>query len=429
MKPFQVIIMVVCGLLALAGLLVFTTSTGVGGGSKQVGTVAVWGTLPQEGMDAALEALQLDPRFTGVTYREVDEQSFSGTLAQAIAEGRGPDLLILSQEELLSESGKLSVIPSESLPVRDFLDSYVPMSELFLGSAGAYGVPFLVDPLVLYYDKPKLLSAGLSSAPATWEAVTALAESLSRVSQDRQAVIESAIPFGDYANVANARAIISMLLLQAGTQVTATTESGFRSVMAAETSTGAVPAEAAVSFYTQFANPSKTVYSWNRSQPRSTDAFVAGTLAMYPGFASERAFLAASNPNLEFDMARIPQPAVNGNRTTYAKLYAISILRSSANPAGASETAFALAAPDPSLAAASALSMAPALSAYLIPPGDDRYAAIYYPEALVARGWLMPAPGATDGILSGMISNITSGRSDLMDAVRAASDSIDAMLP
>jgi hypothetical protein len=114
---------------------------------------------------------------------------------------------------------------------------------------------------------------------------------------------------------------------------------------------------------------------------------------------------------------------------TYGKLYAFAVSRSTPNPAGALDVALALAAPGPSLVAASALGVAPALRGYLSPPADDRYAAIYYPEALVARGWLMPAITTTDGIFSGMISNISSGRSDVMDAVRDASESLDATLP
>jgi hypothetical protein len=73
--------------------------------------------------------------------------------------------------------------------------------------------------------------------------------------------------------------------------------------------------------------------------------------------------------------------------------------------------------------------MAPALRSLLSPPADDRFAAIYYPEALVARGWLSPSPSQTDGIFAGMISNISSGRSTVIDAIRAADDSLDAALP
>lgn len=428
MKPFQIILLVVCGLLALSGLFVFATSKGLGGAPQEIGPVTIWGTLPEEGMEAALTELKYDPRYDGVSYKEVDESSFGTALASAIAEGRGPDLLILTQEQLLSESAKLSPVPFEVLPERTFIDTYVPMSELFLGNSGTYGIPFVIDPLVLYYAKDALLSAGVAGAPSTWDGVTALAERLSRVSENRQVVLESAIPFGDYANVMNARAILSVLLMQAGTPITSSQNGSTFSALASRTANEVLVAESAVSFYAQFANPAKTVYSWNRSMPSSRAAFLAGQLAMYPGFASERPYLTAANPNLSFDMARIPQPAATQTRMTYAKLYASAIPRSSANPTGALDVAFSLGSARPSAAAATAFSMAPALRSLVVAPANDRYAAVYYPEALIADGWLSPAPSVTDGIFAGMITNVTSGRSEVDQAIRDADESLDASL-
>lgn len=428
MKPFQVIILVAFGFLALAGLFVFATSKGLGGGSQEVGTVLIWGTLPQDAMDAALIELTYDPRYDGVSYEEVDEGSFSSALASAIAEGRGPDLLLISQEFLLAERAKIEIIPFETIPERSFVDAYVPMAELLLTPEGAYGVPFLVDPLVLYYDTNALLSAGVGGAPATWDGVTALAERLSRVSENRQVVLESAIPFGDYANVANARAILSLLLFQAGTPITSVRDTGVLSALKAGTQSGTVFAESALAFYTQFANPAKSVYSWNRALPLSTAAFISGQLALYPGFASERAYLSAANPNLTFDMARIPQTSTSDTRMTYANLYSFSVPRVSMNPVGAIEVAFALAAQGPATVAADALGVAPALRSLLTAPPIDRYATIYNAEALISRGWLSPSPAVTDSIFASMISSITSGRSEVDEAVRTADDSLEASL-
>ncbi len=416
------------GLLALAGLFVFATSRGLGGGEEPLGTVSIWGFLPEEGMDSALEQLKYDQRYDGVSYREVDEATFGSTLASSIAEGRGPDLILITQEHLLSEEAKITPIPFEYLPQRTFVDSYVPMADLFLDTEGALAVPFVIDPLVLYYNTTTLLSAGVGSAPTTWDAVTALAERLSQVSENRQTIIKSAIPFGDYANVANARAVLSLLLLQSGTPITSSVEGGVISVLGAARENGSVPAESAVAFYAQFADPLKTVYSWNRALPRSTQAFISGTLALYPGFASERAYLASANPNLSFDMARIPQASSGGDRTTYGKLYAFAVPRASANPNGAMEVAFALSTPAPSVATAETLGMASALRTMLTARAEDRYASVFYPEALTARGWLSPAPTATDGIFAGMISNIVNGRSDVSGAVRTADDSLEASL-
>jgi ABC-type glycerol-3-phosphate transport system substrate-binding protein len=78
----------------------------------------------------------------------------------------------------------------------------------------------------------------------------------------------------------------------------------------------------------------KPFYSWNRSLPLSQNAFLAGDLAIYLGFASELPVLKAKNPNLNFDAAPIPQVRSGGVKATYSRMYGLSIVRSTSNPNG-----------------------------------------------------------------------------------------------
>jgi len=429
MKTFQTIVLVVFGLLGVIGLVVFATSGGGGGGAGSTGPVVIWGLLPQEAMDTTLaEATTVNKAFTNATYIEKGAENFGNELAQAIAEGTGPDLIIITQEQLLSERAKLSIIPFESIPERTYLDTYIRGAELFLSDTGTYALPLTVDPLVLYYNRQELTGAGVSSAPSSWEGVNALAQTLSETTPTG-AVTKSVIPFGDYVNVRNARAILSTIFFQAGIPITEMEDGRMASVLAGKGETGLSIASAALSFYTQFADPAKTVYSWNRAMGESRALFLAGDLLFYPGFASERTYLEAANPNLEFDMAPLPQPSIAKDRTTYGLIYAAAIPRASYNPDGAAIIAFALT--DPSVASylAEMALMAPAHKAYLTPRADDKYSAIFYEEALRARGWLSPSTSVTDGIFAGMIQNVTSGRRSVPDALQSASESLDAALP
>ena len=72
--------------------------------------------------------------------------------------------------------------------------------------------------------------------------------------------------------------------------------------------------------------------------------------------------------------------------------------------------------------------MAPARRADLTPAADDPYQAVFYPEALVAKGWLSPAPSDTDAIFSAMISNVITGRKTIGDAVSTAAQALSAAL-
>lgn len=433
MKPFQIALLAGFGMLALIGLFLFANYGGFSGSRTGVGTVAIWGTLPQSSMDAVLSGLKGDQDFVGVSYLEVPEEEFDQRLTEALAVGQGPDLVLISQEMLATEQAKLSTIPYATISEREFVDAYVPLTELFMGTDGIYGIPFAIDPLVLFYNRTLLAQAGVPQPPSTWEAVLSLAERMTV--RQGNAIAVAAIPFGAYGNGGNARASLSLLLLQAGVPIVAPEGGALRSQLAraGEESFGATPAQAAIAFYTQFADAAKSVYTWNPALPPARDAFIAGDLAFYPGFASELAFLQASNPNLDFDIAPMPQPQATlanprGTRITYGRAYALAIPRATPNAAGALRVALALA--DPALApqAAATLGMAPALRAALADTSQDRYAPIVRPAALIARGWLSPDPATTDRIFSTMVGNVASGRLPIGEALVAADQALDAAL-
>jgi multiple sugar transport system substrate-binding protein len=430
MKPFQIILMAVFGLIALAGLVLFATFQGFSTGAPQVGTVSIWGTLPSNAMNGALGAVkQGKPEYASVSYVERPEATFDADLAEAIASGRGPDLIILTQEDLIAAQGKLAMVPSSVISERDFRDSYLPISELFLTNGGTFGIPFLVDPLMLYYNRPVLASAGAARPPSTWEAVTGLTTVVNRQTET-QTVVRSLIALGTYGNIENARAILSLLFLQAGYRVTERTTAGLESDLTdvKGATYGAKPTESALNFYTEFANPAKTVYSWNRSLPDNRQAFLAGDLALYPGFASERAELSEANPNLDFDMAPMPAPSQSAARITYGRAYAFAVPRASKNSAGAVRVAQILSAKGTVNAFAHALGMAPARRDSLAPSEGDLYEPVYYLEALIASGWLSPMPSETDQIFDTMVSSIATGKASVSNALSTASQSLDAAL-
>lgn len=427
-KPFRIIVLAVFGLVAIIGLFMFARFEGFDNGQDAIGTVTIWGTLPERAVSDQLEVLRENqPQFSRVSYAQIPLETFSIELAEALAIDEGPDMVLISQEQLVSEQNKLSVIPYSSISQRDFIDTFVPISELYLTDKGTYGIPVVVDPLVMYYNRTALASAGVPQPPQTWEAVLGLSDRITIRSGGQ--VTRSLLAFGEYGNIPNARGIISLLLLQAGSPITDILNGRLRAALnEGIDATGSRAAESALSFYTQFSDPAKTVYSWNRALPDARQAFLAGDLVIYFGYASELPIIRAGNPNLDFDMAPVPQPARSTARTTYGLVYALAIPKTSQNPNGAYATAVALADRGLQLRAANALSMVPASRAALIPSNEDPFQPVYFPEALVARGWLSPSPATTDSIFGAMIGNITSGRMDVSQALTTANQALDSAL-
>lgn len=427
---FQGILFGVFGLAALIGLFVFATYTGKNSSNDTVGTVVLWGTLPSDAMQATLTALvQTNTALRSVSYVQKNAATLPTDLTAAIATGNAPDAILASQEELQPLARFITPIPLATLSASAFTNAFVGEGGIFsAGSAGYYGVPFLVDPLVLFSNRSILSSSGIARPPATWEALVGLVPTIATLTPSRQ-ITRGLIALGTYGNVHNARGILSALFLQQGVPLSSYAVSGnLAADLGVSTASGIAPGPAVLGFYTQFADPSKVSYTWNASLPDSQQAFLAGDLALYLGFASEARYLRAANPNLDFAVSPLPQPATAQLKSAYGLVYAFMFPRGAKNTAGAYQAAVLLVNPTEQIAAASATGLAPATLSELAQAPSDPIAAVAYAEALYTRGWLSPAPAATDSVFSGMITNVISGRSTLETALSSAEQSLTALL-
>jgi len=429
---FQGVLLGIFGLGAIIGLFVFATYTSSGGSSSAIGSVVIWGTLPADNMNVALtEITKIDASLKGVTYVQKDSATIQSELTSAIAVGSPPDLVLISQEHIIPLAKFLSPIPLSTLSVRTFTSAFTNESQLFTApnGAGYYGVPFLVDPLVLFTNKTILASDGIATPPSTWEALTGLVPSVAQLSSS-QKIIRGLIALGTYTNVHNARAILSALFQQTGVPVSTVSANSLYSVDLGISSGGGVPpGQAVLRFYTQFADSSKVSYTWNSSLPDSQSAFLAGDLALYLGFASESRFLRQANPNLDFDMAPLPQPATANLKSTYGLVYAFAIPRGAVNSTGGYEAAVLLSNSTEQAIASAATGLAPASLAVLGQASpSDPFAAVAYQSALYAQGWLSPSPFDTDKVFSGMITDVNSGRLTLDSALAYAERALAALL-
>lgn len=433
LRPFQIILLGIFAALAVGGLIFFAVFRGFGGEANPYGaSVEIWGTLDARVFDSVMSAIRDDDdNFHVVSYLEKDSRTFHDELTNAVAEGRGPDAIVLSSNFLVSERAKLYPIPYETLPLRDIKDRYVDGAEIFSLSDGTYGFPFAVDPLVMYWNRDLFASAGLATPPATWEQM--VSETVPMLTEVKQSPIfsveQAALAFGEYANVQNASEVLIMLLSQAGSPLITENADGYTALI--NQSAGQAtrpPADAALDFYTQFANPARPVYTWNRSLPQDRNAFLAEDLALYFGFGSEYASLRAGNPNFNFDAARIPQGSGVSIKKSYGVFYGLSILRSSDNFAGTYLALAKLNEGERASALAEGLGLAPVHRSALALGVADPFLQTMYTMALIARGFLNPSPAATEDIIKTMIEDVTSGRSRVSEAASDAAARFNRLL-
>lgn len=419
-RPFQIGLLAVFGLIAIVSLILLASYQGISGqannpyGSK----VVIWGTFDQSAFTEVMQAIGREDRnFQSVSYIQKDSRSFANELVNAIAEGRGPDLVILDHENLVLLRPKLQPISYDVFSTRTLRDNYVDGFEIFARSNGLYAIPLFVDPIVMYWNRDLFATGGLPLPPATWESLVSTAEQLT-LRDARRDILQSTVAFGEYQNVQNAKGTLLALLLQSGSDLVR--EGATRYEVGLDTSsgdTGRRPLFSALQFFVEFSNISSPLYSWNRTSDSDLSAFLGEKLALYFAYGSEAARVRQQNPNLNFDVVGVPQGAGATVKRTYGRFYGFAIVAASQNRSGAYQAAIKLAAATPTATIAERLGLAPAHRSSLSATPEDPVSQTVFSQALIARGWLDPDPIKSDETFRQMVEDVVSGRSSVGSAV------------
>jgi ABC-type glycerol-3-phosphate transport system substrate-binding protein len=429
LSVFQITLLAVFGACAVAGILIFAIATSTGTTST-TGPVVIWGTLDGAKMTSMVQsAIATYPELAQVSYVYQDPSTYHSALIQALASGAGPDIYIIDQDQSLEESSRAVLFPYATISTTQFQNAFIEAAKPFMVPQGVVALPVAADPLVLYWNKDYLASAGYAQPPRYWEELFPMAIKLTSRT-DAGSIEKSAIALGEYRNVHNAKDILATLILQAGGTLTAYESDRLVSTMSksngANSSIGASiepPAETALRFYTQFSDPSKTSYSWNRSLPDSQQSFAHGNTALYIGYASEVSTIRAQNPNLNFGIAGLPQikpvGATNQRLVDGARVYGFAIARTSRNVTGAQTVASTLAQAQNSAQFASTFGISSARRDVLsqTSTGDQ---SLFDASAIAAYSWSDPSPDKTATLFQDMIENTTSGSALVGDVVGRA---------
>lgn len=408
---FQIVVLGLCVTLILVGVAVFASFGGLMGGSS-IGKVSIWGTIPTDTMQNLIDAMRAEDKlFQDVTYTEKDPQSYHSELVNAMANGTAPDLFMLDDQHLNEFSDKIQTIPYKAVSQSTYLGSFVDGAQLFLNSQGTYALPLTIDPLVMYWNRDLFAAAGLASPPQYWNGFLSLSPKITSLDGSAN-VRKSAVALGEWRNVSHAKEILSTLFIQAGEQLVGRNQDGTPRVVFGSSPANFPenPAQSVLKFYTEFANPSKTSYAWNRSLPDSSKAFESGDLAVYFGFASEYANIAELNPNLHFSASLMPQIEGNNTRATYARITGLAIPRVAKNSQGAVLIAEKMTMKEPSAYLAKRLLLPSVRRDVPADTTNNAAADIFLQSAFISRAWLDPEPSATDALFKTMVESVVSGK-------------------
>lgn len=354
-------------LAALAALL--TTGAGCGGPSAaelaaaEPVTITVWRVFDDDDtLKDAMNAYRELHKNVSFDYRTLRYDEYQDELLRALAEGTGPDVfsihnswigqyeslilplpdsLTIPYSEIRGTIKKETVVTLKEEPtmtIREIETNFVdavaddvvrdyqpnPKEE---AEERIFGIPYSVDTLALFYNKDLLNAAGIAEAPKTWEEFQDDVELLTTIGAN-DAIVQSGAAIGTSRNVERAFDVLSLLMMQNGTVMA---DSRGNATFGNELDDNTLPGADAVRFYVEFADPLKSVYTWNADQPGSFDSFTSGKTAMFLGYSYHIPLIRARSPKLEFAVAPVPQIST-GRTVNYANYWVETVSKSTANP-------------------------------------------------------------------------------------------------
>ncbi len=429
-SPFRMIVLMIFMGFAGIGMIMFALYKATGT-ADDIGTVNVWGTIPESQFAEFLNELSFsDRRVENINYRFVPKTDFDTTLVNALASGRGPDMILLTNEHMLRHGDRVFITPYEQYDARSFKDTYIEAAESLLLPQGIIGFPLLVDPLVLYWNRSILSANHYAIPPKQWGELFKMSKKITK--KDESGNIELAtIALGEFTNIEHAKDIYVAILTQLGGAVARLDENGQPvSTLGNRGADGTLPAQDALRFYTTFADPTKSIYTWNKAQKEARDAFVAGDLAMYVGYASELPVILEQNPNLNFDVAPLPQTPIGAKigNATIARVFTLAIPRIANNVSGAGVMLGALTTKQASELLEKHVGLPSVRRDLLAVEPSDPLKTTFRNSAIIAKSWPDPYPEATYNILKKMVESVTSGKMRMSEAINRAHGELQALL-
>lgn len=267
---------------------------------------------------------ETNPNIGSIKYRKFTPETYRDELLDAMAAGRGPDIFMVHNTWIPSFEDKIAAAPVEVINEQMFRESLVDVAAFdFMKNTQIYATPLTVDSLALYYNKDIFNAAGIVSPPKTWQEINDVVEKLTQIDENGE-ITQQGIALGTAHNINRSTDILGLLMMQEGSMMA--TEDGMSRIDQSVNVKGElkVPGENAMRYYTQFARTSSPLYTWNKRQHYSIDAFIEGTAAMMINYSWQYETIKSKNEKLNFAVAEIPQLSQE-NPLSYANYWGFAV--------------------------------------------------------------------------------------------------------
>ena len=292
-------------------------------------------------------------------YRKLRYEEYEDELLNALAEDRGPDIFSVHNTWMERHKAKILPMPSQVRTPVKFMSGTVKKEEVYefrarrgyspsemrksfldvvyddavmpynSGTADkpvyqdvVWGVPLALDNLVLYYNRDILNTAGVIEPAKNWTEFQEHVKRMTRIDGNSGDILVAGAAIGTGENVARSFDILSLLMMQnQATMINDNDDVVFNRMPAALADQLEVPpGRGALEYYLQFASPLSEAYTWNENMPDSLEAFMAGRVGYFFGYAYHKEFIDAQAPQLDYEIAPMPQVSAN-QKVNYANYW------------------------------------------------------------------------------------------------------------
>lgn len=417
--------------IIIALILFLVLGRGYSGQINKNITLQFWGVFDDSAaFRDAIGAYQKTHKNINISYRNFNPQDYEAKLIDSFAAGTGPDIWMVHNTWLPKHYDKISPLPQEIqkdtkkaiFTFKDFQDQFVDVTVNDLTSNGQiYALPTYVDTLALFWNKDIFNSKGITSPPSSWDQFN---DDISKITTfDGQSnVVLSGAAIGTARNINRSTDLLSLMFIQSGTKMTSGNSATF-----AQGVDGKPVGENTLNYYTNFANPSAGLYTWNDKLHYSIDAFQEGTVAMMFNYSHQIQTIRAKSPRLNFGVAPSPQVTGSAKDVTYASYWAPTVSRFSKNSLEAWKFLAYLSSTEGADKYLSATRRPAARRDLIEKYRNDPDLGVFEVQALSARSWYQADNQAIETIFANMIDDVNFGRMSVATALKSAENQVSVL--
>jgi multiple sugar transport system substrate-binding protein len=278
-------------------------------------TLTYWGLWDEKAIyDGVIQEYQSKNPNVTINYEKMAPADYRDRLLARSKLGTGPDIFRFHNTWIPEIQEVVSPLPKEIMSNEEFEQTFYPIHQKDLKvEESYYGIPLMVDSLLLIYNDSLLKQAGLVNPPNVWVGENDVENAISKltVRGSDNKIITSGMAIGTANNIDHFGEIFATLLILNGGDLKKLDQP---------------EASDALELYRKFAEQNY----WNEQMSNSIASFIAGKTAMVFGPSWQVINIKSQNPEMKVKVAAPPK-GLNGSQFSISNYWVEGVNKFSKN--------------------------------------------------------------------------------------------------